>query len=543
MSAAEELLPRVLARLSAERDLWNWRHVLAPLRSAARPETTRKALFCDLMTMRATAKVEALMAGLLRLKGYRPVVLLENPSRVIEEIFRAAAPDIEFEYLMGAPGTDRDGSRQAAEAVLARYPDANDLVAYEADGFRIGRNVLSLVLRQLRIGRLDPADAGHRSLVLEVLGRSLDAKRFVARVLDRHRPSVAVFNERGYTPAGEIFDACLLRDVDTIQWCAAPQSDCLIYRRYRTESRGDHPLGVSDALWSRLQEMAWTANEERAVVDRIAAGYATGEWYGRQKLQDGKAVMQPDEVRKALGLDPSKKTAVIFCHILYDATFFYGENLFEDYERWLIETVRAAIANPRLNWVIKVHPVNVWRSKMDGATQVQLEAESLQRNLGTLPEHVKLMRADTGIHTFSLFGITDYGLTVRGTVGMELPCFGVPVVTAGSGRYSGKGFTIDPATREGYLALLARLEEVPRLDAAAIRRARLNYYGAVDLKPAPMRSFILDFLASTDAAGRSVPDVFLTRRADPSLLETKDLGRLIRWLTTSNAPELLAREI
>ena len=67
-------------------------------------------------------------------------------------------------------------------------------------------------------------------------------------------------------------------------------------------------------------------------------------------------------------------------------------------------------------------------------------SRALRRHFGNLPGHVKLMRADTGINTFSLFDVADYGLTVRGTIGMELPCFGIPVVTAGTGRYSGPWF-------------------------------------------------------------------------------------------------------
>ena len=46
-----------------------------------------------------------------------------------------------------------------------------------------------------------------------------------------------------------------------------------------------------------------------------------------------------------------------------------------------METVRVAIANPKLNWVVKVHPVNVWRSRMDGAAMVQLEAQTLERGI------------------------------------------------------------------------------------------------------------------------------------------------------------------
>ncbi len=373
--------------------------------------------------------------------------------------------------------------------------------------------------------------------------RSLAVRQFAEAMMHKRAPDIAVFIERGYTPAGEIFDACLLHGVDVMQWCGAPQSDRLIYRRYSLKTRGEHPLALSDVMWQRLLVMPWTTENDRTVADRIAANYESGAWYNRQQLQDGKAVLPPDELRRVLGLDSAKKTAVIFTHILYDATFFYGDSLFEDYEQWLVETVRAAIANPRLNWVVKVHPVNVWRSKMDRAPLVQLEAETLRRHFGNLPGHVKLMRADTGINTFSLFDVADYGLAVRGTIGMELPCFGIPVVTAGTGRYSGRGFTIDPMTSEEYISVLSRLDSLPRLDSEAIRRARLHYYGALELRPVPMRSFVLDFHADTRPGTPLAQNVFLRQRADARLLETEDLGRLVRWLTETRVPELLARDI
>ena len=493
--------------------------------------------------MPATAKVESLIAGLLRLKGYRALVLLERRDRPIERIFRAAVSDAEFIYLDDTLDTVRMAAAiEAAESILQRSPTLQDLLDFEVDHYRIGRNTLSIMLRRLRVGRLDGRRAAHRKAARETLARSLAVKDFVEEVLAHYRPMMALFNERGYTPAGEVFDGCLLHGVDTIQWCGAPQAGCLIYRRYSLESRGDHPLGLSGSLWRQLLAMPWTMESDAAVPKRIADNYSSGDWYRRLQLQDGKAVMSANEVRRRLKLDPSKKTAIIFCHILYDATFFYGRSLFEDYERWLVETVKAAVSNRELNWIVKVHPVNVWRSKMDGAPLVQLEVQTLRDNFGTLPDHVTVMTADTGVNTFSLFDLADYGVTVRGTIGMELPCFGIPVVTAGTGRYSGRGFTIDPETVDEYRAVLGRLHEIPRLHEDAVRLARLHYHGVIDLKPVPMRSFVLDFEAHVDSGGRFQPDVFLQLPANERLLETEDLGRLVHWLTEEKTPELLADE-
>lgn len=541
---ARNLLRRVSARIGLERDLWNWTRMLEPLRAAVRPEYERAVLFCDLMAMPATAKVESLIAGLLRLKRYRVIVLLEKSDVAIEQIFRAAVPDTEFVYLNDAIGDEQKAqARRDAEQIMAGTPDLQDLVKLEIDGFRIGRNVQSRVLREFRVGRLNKSDPAHQEATRRTLAQSLAVKSCVERILTGQRPDLAVFIERGYTPAGEVFDGCLLHGVDTVQWCGAPQSDCLIYRRYAIHTRGEHPLALSDAMWDRLQSIPWSKEDDEAVAVRIAANYRSGAWYNRQQLQEGKIVVPVSEVHRKLALDPSKKTAVIFSHVLYDATFFYGDSLFDDYEQWLVETVRAAVANSNLNWIVKIHPVNVWRSRMDGAPLVQLEERILTREFNTLPSHVALMTADTDINTFSLFEVANYGLTVRGTIGMELPCFGIPVITAGTGRYAGRGFTIDPASRNEYIGLLGALHKIDALDRAVVRRARLHYYGALNLRPVPMSSFVLDYSAGSSKNAVNQYDVRLNQRPDESLLETKDLGRLVSWLTQSQAPELLSRDI
>lgn len=538
MSARHNFLVRVRNRLAVERLVRSWRRALAQLRTEKAPTPTRTILFCDLMTMPATAKVESLMAGLLRLKGYRVLVLLERPDWPLEAIFRAAVPETEFVYRSTAiSAQELEAAKRQAQTIIAGNPSLQSVVELEIDGYRIGRNVQSWVLRRFRVGRLDDADPRHRAVTLETLTQSLATKAFVERLMKERVPDAAVFVERGYTPAGEIFDGCLRAGVDVMQWCGAPQPDCLIYKRYEAKSRGEHPLSLSDDTWHRLLAMPWDDENDTAVVERIAANYESGAWYNRQQLQEGKRLLTADEVRRALGLDLAKKTAVIFCHILYDATFFYGDSLFDDYEQWMVETVRAAIANPNLNWIVKVHPVNVWRSKMDGAPLVQAEAEILRKHFGELPPHVKIMPANTNINTFSLFDVIDYGLTVRGTIGMELPCFGIPVVAAGTGRYAGRGFTIDPQSREEYGAVLARLQEVPRLGAEAIRRARLHYYGALTLRPVPMRSFTL---APASAGGM---DVILGRDPDADLLNSDDMGSLIHWMVEERSAELLTKAL
>ena len=110
-----------------------------------------------------------------------------------------------------------------------------------------------------------------------------------------------------------------------------------------------------------------------------------------------------------LGLDPTKRTAVMFSHVLWDANLFYGKDLFDNYGHWFVETVKAAVANPRLNWVIKLHPANLWKRELAGVSSEFDEIRLIREHIGELPPHVHLLLPDTKISTLSLFRMADAG--------------------------------------------------------------------------------------------------------------------------------------
>ena len=544
MTRLVDLFSRARRRAILEFDGLRWRRDLAPLRSVARRDVQGRLLICDLMTMIATAKVEALIAGVMRLDGVESIILLRRRERIIEKIYRATSPDAKIVYFDDYLwDVSRDEAFAEAKRLVANFKTIESLIDYERDGVRVGRNALSTVVRQLRVGCLDIGNSAHRHRLIEGLAQSIRAARAASALIADIRPDHAIFNERGYTPAGEVFDVCLRAGVDAIQWFGAPSSDSLMYKRYDLTNRGDHPMSISQVAWDELKDEAWSDEANEAITSRISANYKNGAWYNRQQLQEGKYIIDSASVREELGLDPARKTAVIFTHILYDATFFYGESVYPDYETWLVETVRHAIANLNLNWIVKVHPVNVWRSKMDGAELEQLEARSLRQAFGELPDHIRIMPADTIVNTYSLFGIIDYGLTVRGTIGMELPCFGIPVATSGTGRYSGRGFTIDHRSPEEYASTIARLHEVPRLDDEAVRLARIHYHAAMTRRPIAMESFVLDFHANAYSLAELRQNTYVRTRPGSAWTDSADLGFLAKWMLSRRGYELLRSSV
>ena len=72
---------------------------------------------------------------------------------------------------------------------------------------------------------------------------------------------------------------------------------------------------------------------------------------------------------------------------------------------------------------------------------------------------------------------------MRGTSGLEMAALGKTVITAGTGRYEGNGFTIDPPTAAEYLDILSRIHELPPLSAERVRLAKRYAHAVFALKP------------------------------------------------------------
>jgi hypothetical protein len=188
------------------------------------------------------------------------------------------------------------------------------------------------------------------------------------------------------------------------------------------------------------------------------------------------------------------------------------------------------VANPAVNWVVKLHPANL----IKGATRSNDE-EAIRDAVGELPPHVKLMQPDTDVNTYSLFPFIDAGITIRGTVGLELPCFGAPVLTAGTGRYSGMGFTNDSATVDEYLGKLARIQDLPRLSDEETTLAKKHAHGLFHLRPFLFTSFNASYM-DRDAFAAQHPlaanlDVVL--RTPRDVEQAEDLREFVRWAESS----------
>ena len=473
------------------------------------------------------AKQKAMFGLAMRRRGWRVRVLTSSLYTSARRAYAAFGIDdlLDFERLVHRrPVSDAIGAEVGRRA--AAPMDFRSVMAWTYRDAWIGPQLLSSASRKRFEGAPDPRDPETRAAILDQLPTTLSFVHAAEDTLAVDRPALILVNEPNYYVLGPFVDVAIKCGIPTIHFIQPSREDGFIFKRLTRETRRIHPNSITRETLARLLAEPWSDRKERELENEFHKRYS-GVWKIQARNQPDTVDMTPEEVRAALDLDPSKKTAVLFSHVLWDANLFYGEDLFDNYGHWFAETVAAAAANPRLNWIIKLHPANLWKRQLSGVTSEYGEMALIRERVGELPPHVRVLPPDTKVSTLSLFRSIDAGITVRGSIGYELPCFGVPVVTAGTGRYSGFDFTLDHTSPESYLATLARLETVPRLSADAVRRAKVHAHALFIRRPWILRSFELEF--GTDVTDPFYQNLHPTVGSDAEIARNGDLDAFADW--------------
>lgn len=466
-------------------------------------------------------KVELALIKAFELAGYRPIVLTyQNPQFLKYYELVGISEFVFWEDFLEPAGS------ALVEHAFERIQSFEDLMRFNYSDTRAGKYAASTALRYLRLGHLDLSSDTIRRSLLPYLRSSMEYAVAASSVVQSVRPQIALSMDPGYTPRGELFDACLTASVDTITWNAAHKNNTLMLKRYSNTNRDVHPASLSEETWNWLKRVHWTDDRRKRLQEELYRSYASGDWYSEVGTQFNTRLFETDELREQFSLDPSKKTAVIFPHIFWDGTFFWGTDLFESYEAWFLETVRAACSNTRVNWIIKVHPGNVVKNARDGIWGEPSEVTAIREHFGQFPPHLTVVAADSLINTFSLFPLMDYCLTVRGTIGIEAASFGIQAITAGTGRYDHKGFTIDSESREQYLERIANIQHIPPLSAAQRELAERFSYGLFVLRPFPLTSVTLEYKKDAKASCHTR----INRRTKEEWINAEDLKAFAQWI-------------
>lgn len=481
-------------------DYWHFKnHFEKVVSSDAGSDRAGKILVISLMgDFVSGAKEEAFLVKVLQIQGLEPFFLTTRGSWA-NRYYRLLGINgfIYFEDFQGWARKKVEFTE--IDEALSQIKTFDELMAYEFGGVKVGMYICSTLVRRTYIGNVDLQDPETRVLIRKYLHESIVNCIAAKDIYSTYQAEAALFLERGYSPYGEFFDLAVMNGLNTIQWCGCHRDSAFTLKRYNTQNVDQHPASLSSKTWDSLKKMEWRREYEDAVRDELFQNYASGNWFAEVGTQFNTQIVEQQEIYKKLGLDPGKRTAVIFSHLFWDATFFWGEDLLNNYREWFVETVKAACRNNSLNWLVKLHPANIVKLNRDGYKGELVEKQAICEQIGNLPPHVKLLEPNTSINTFSLFSLMDYCLTVRGTIGIEAAFFGIPVITAGTGRYDHHGFTIDSETREEYIERLADIHTYSSLSREQTELAQKFAYGTFILRPFELESIKLSYKKDSTA--------------------------------------------
>lgn len=479
-------------------------------------------------------EIELGLIKALELAGFTPVAIVSREANF--DYYKLVA--VREVYLLSEFLDPPD--LLAARAIIEQCRSIHELLTFEYAGARVGKFAVSTALQRLRVGSLDLLSTRDLRILVECVASGIASAAAAEKIVQKVHPQLALFHDRVYTPQGEIFDHCWTNGIDAVRWHPAHKSSTLMLKRYTLENRDEHPVSLSSQSWKFVQEMEWTQARRAQLQRELYSAYASGDWYSEGGTQFKKRFVGVDEIRKQLGLDSVKKTACIFPHIPWDASFSWGTSLFHGYEEWFIATVRAACKNDRVNWVIKIHPAHVGKSAQVGYSWEPAEVTALHKYIGELPPHVFMIPAESDMSTLSLFDVMDYCVTVSGTVGIEAASLGIPVLTAATGRYSHKGFTIDSESREQYLGTIARIQDIPRLSTSQRALAERFAYGLFVMRPLPLKTVAFqypDHEAASEVFIRAKTQINI--RTTEDWYQASDLKAFAHWVNDSRQPDFL----
>ncbi len=513
------------------------RHYRFLSESAGRTSSSPRVLVISLTDFVAQVKIESLLAKALQLRGYTPVILTRKGCRSALRYYRVFGYS---QFIVLEKYFQKQIPPEAVRQIdsLLTAPTFESVKAFCYRRIEIGRQALATAVHRLHQGNVSLTDPSVRAMVRELLYQGVRMAEAAQTIYDQVAPALALVNDAMYVHVGAIFEEALNRQIPVIQWVGSQRDDAMILKRFDRETKRIHPCSLSEETWEMVQRSAWTSESEEELRRDFDERYVAKRWTSYYNQAYG-SVKTREQVQQILGLDPRKKTAVIFAHMLWDSTLFWGQDVFADYEEWLVATVQAACANSNLNWVVKFHPANIWKLKRDRLGGEPIERKVLRERLGQLPAHLTFLEADADLSTFSLFEAADYCLTVRGTIGIEMAAFGVPVVTAGTGRYSGRGFTIDCTSQEEYLTRLARLHELPRLTTAQRELAKKYAHALFIRRPARFRTFEPTYKSLNEVGHPLDHNVAIHVSSFDELAAASDLRAFAEWAIDSRDRDFL----
>jgi hypothetical protein len=267
-------------------------------------------------------------------------------------------------------------------------------------------------------------------------------------ILDDVTPDIVVSNDSYYYPWAILERFCGQRRIPHYNYWPGVRKNGVCY------ATGEPAMNLNlSRSWPSFQEQE-LSHAQQTILQDFLATRNTGKFLPGINTSDPHQNARELERIDRRQLNPDKPTALLAANVCWDLCALDRNVQFRDMFDWIAQTVRFFVDRPSWQLIVKAHPGE--ENQAIPETRQKLKDELARRHVST-SANVVVLEPRSDVSVYDLFPFTRLGLVYTSTVGLEMACLGIPVVTAGVSHYRGMGFTLDTPDVETYFEQLAEL--------------------------------------------------------------------------------------
>ncbi|MBF0485491.1 MAG: hypothetical protein HQL16_03145 [Candidatus Omnitrophica bacterium] len=347
-----------------------------------------------------------------------------------------------------------DEDRRSADAIVRNLPNpvtVAEIIKLEVKGVLIGADIWQSIQRCLFIGSpksisLIPGNVAYEYIKSGILyAYAMDA------FFQKNRYDLILSNEVGYIDWGIPVRFALKNKIPVLN-----QNHCFYWLKMLTlrlnKSLEDlHNIPHVPTL-NEFKNAVGTQDLMDQYIEkgRIALINFMGQADPHNKVRNDK---------KCREFFTGKKNVVIFTHLCWDGALAAGDVIFSTFEDWLTKTFEIASQEKDVNWIFRLHPAE---RELKTNSQINTLTHLNQLLKENPSSNIKIMDGTEGLKTCDILPFIHAGISVIGTVSMELPAHGVPCLLASRKGYAEQEFVISVKSVDDYVSKVRAIKDAPR---------------------------------------------------------------------------------
>lgn len=306
----------------------------------------------------------------------------------------------------------------------------------------ISEHAMATTLRVLLRGNLDD-DPYSQAVYRRFLISSVMYIEMLERLLDRFSPDSILCVHGVYLEHGILLDLARRENIKVVVWGISYRAGTMITAVNDTYHR--QFIEEPDSVWKNLDlNQNQRTQLQKYVASKVVGGRDTANFHPNP-------ILNKREILKLLAFDTKKPIVTLFTNVLWDAQLKYSSNIFDNLLDWIYQTIKFYVENPHAQLAIRIHPAE----SKGGFSTRQPIAEEIRKMFPALPAHIKVIEPDSNISSIVLSDVSDMSVVYGSNIALEIALRRNPLVIVGQAYCRGKGFSVDPETREDYFKILS----------------------------------------------------------------------------------------